>query len=88
MGRIATVGAFDAKTHLSSLLDRVERGEEVVITRRGKAVARLVPITSGHDVAAAREAVAALRQLREELAAEGVGATQDEIRTWIGEGRR
>ena len=38
-----TVGAFEAKTHLSSLLERVERGEEVVITRHGKAVARLVP---------------------------------------------
>lgn len=37
-----TVGAFEAKTHFSSLLDRVEAGEEVVITRHGKAVARLV----------------------------------------------
>jgi prevent-host-death family protein len=39
-----TVGAFEAKTQLSSLLDVVERGEEVVITRHGKAVARLVPV--------------------------------------------
>lgn len=38
------VGAFDAKTHLSDLLDRVEAGEEIVITRRGKPVARLAPI--------------------------------------------
>ena len=37
------VGAFEAKTHLSSLLDKVRLGEEVVITKRGKAVARLVP---------------------------------------------
>ena len=36
------VGAFDAKTHLSSLLDQVARGEEVLITRRGVPVARLV----------------------------------------------
>ena len=36
------VGAFEAKTHLSSLLDRVSHGEEVLITRRGKAIARLV----------------------------------------------
>ena len=36
------VGAFDAKTHLSSLLDQVVRGEEVLITRRGVPVARLV----------------------------------------------
>jgi len=37
------VGTFEAKTHLSALLDEVERGAEVVITRRGVAVARLVP---------------------------------------------
>ncbi|NCF32437.1 MAG: type II toxin-antitoxin system prevent-host-death family antitoxin [Proteobacteria bacterium] len=39
------VGAFEAKTHLSSLLDRVSRGEEIVITKHGRAVARLVPAT-------------------------------------------
>lgn len=38
-----TVGAFDAKTHLSTLLERVARGEQVVITRHGKPVARLIP---------------------------------------------
>jgi prevent-host-death family protein len=37
-----TVGVFEAKTHLSSLLDRVAAGEEVVITKHGKPVARLV----------------------------------------------
>ena len=37
-----TVGAFEAKTHLSRLLERVAEGEEVVITKRGKPVARLV----------------------------------------------
>jgi antitoxin (DNA-binding transcriptional repressor) of toxin-antitoxin stability system len=36
-----TVGAFEAKTKLSELLDRVENGEDVLITRRGKLVARL-----------------------------------------------
>lgn len=39
-----TVGAFEAKTHLSTLLEQVERGEEITITRHGKAVARLVPV--------------------------------------------
>ena len=37
-----TVGAFAAKTHLSRLLDRVAAGEEVLITKHGKPVARLV----------------------------------------------
>jgi prevent-host-death family protein len=39
-----TVGIFEARRHLSALLDQLERGEEIVITRRGKAVARLVPV--------------------------------------------
>jgi prevent-host-death family protein len=38
-----SVGVHEAKTHLSSLLDRVSGGEEIAITRRGEEVARLVP---------------------------------------------
>lgn len=38
-----SVGVHEAKTHLSRLLERVEAGEEIVITRRGEEVARLVP---------------------------------------------
>ncbi len=38
-----SVGVHEAKTHLSRLLEHVSAGEEVVITRRGEAVARLVP---------------------------------------------
>ncbi|HQU44452.1 MAG: prevent-host-death protein [Deltaproteobacteria bacterium 21-66-5] len=38
-----SVGAYQAKTHLPRLLDQVERGEEIQITRNGKPVARLVP---------------------------------------------
>jgi prevent-host-death family protein len=40
-----TVGSYEAKTHLPRLLERVERGETIIITRHGKAVARLVPAT-------------------------------------------
>ncbi|HEX5796519.1 MAG TPA: type II toxin-antitoxin system prevent-host-death family antitoxin, partial [Geminicoccaceae bacterium] len=40
---MTTVGTFEAKTHLSALLERVERGEEITITKHGRAVARLVP---------------------------------------------
>lgn len=39
-----TVGAFEAKTHLSRLLDRVARGETFTITKHGMPVARLVPV--------------------------------------------
>jgi prevent-host-death family protein len=41
---MTTIGAFDAKTNLSALLDRVEAGEEIVITRHGKPIAKLSPI--------------------------------------------
>ena len=40
------IGTFEAKTHLSALLDEVARGAEIVITKRGVAVARLVPARS------------------------------------------
>ncbi|MBV8314322.1 MAG: type II toxin-antitoxin system prevent-host-death family antitoxin [Planctomycetaceae bacterium] len=40
---MTTVGTFEAKTHLSELLERVARGERIVITNRGKPVAMLVP---------------------------------------------
>jgi prevent-host-death family protein len=38
-----TVGTFEAKTHLTRLLERVAKGERIVITNRGKPVAMLVP---------------------------------------------
>ena len=55
------VGAFEAKNRLGTLLDWVERGEEVVITRRGKAVARLVSYEAVPDTAQARNAAARIR---------------------------
>jgi prevent-host-death family protein len=54
---IREVGAFEAKNRLGALLDRVERGEEIMITRRGRAVARLVPANGGFDRGRARQAV-------------------------------
>ena len=39
---VITVGTFEAKTKLSELLDHVEKGKEVVITRRGKEIARII----------------------------------------------
>jgi prevent-host-death family protein len=87
-----TVGAFEAKTKFSELLDRVERGEEVVVTRHGKAVARIVP-DERPDADAARKARAAealtrIAALREHLRAKGVSFTLDEILSARDEGRR
>ena len=61
------IGTFEAKNRLSELLDRVERGEEVVITRRGKPTAKLVPISPRREVAGAREAVRRIRELANEM---------------------
>lgn len=83
------VGAHDAKTRLAELLDRVERGEEVVITRHGRPVAKLSRTGPGHNVAAARAAAAALMKLREEIAKEAVSPfSLSEILALRDEGRR
>ena len=57
------IGAFQAKNRLGQLLDLVEQGEEVVITRHGKAVARLVPPKAGLSRAEAREAAQRIREM-------------------------
>lgn len=81
------VGAFEAKTHLSALLEAVEAGEEITITRRGKPVARLVPVDVGEPArrAAALDRIA---RLRRELAAGGGGLTRASILEGRDEGRR
>ena len=55
------IGAFEAKNTLGTLLDRVERGEEIIITRHGKPVARLIPNKSTYDEEKAREALERMR---------------------------
>jgi len=66
-----TVGAFEAKTHLSALLDRVAAGEEVVITKHGKPVARLVG-AQHVDRARANEAFEKLKTLRRGTTLDGI----------------
>ena len=59
----STVGAFDAKTNLGQLLDRVEKGETIVITRHGTPVARLVPFETGIDREKVKKAIEELKKL-------------------------
>jgi prevent-host-death family protein len=66
-----TVGAFEAKTHLSALLERVGGGEEVLITRHGKPIARLVPAATA-DRARVDEAIARLKAARAGITLGGV----------------
>ena len=64
---MATITAFEAKTHFGELLERVARGEEVVITRHDKPVARIIP-EGRPALTEIRQAVADLRSLRKEMA--------------------
>jgi prevent-host-death family protein len=76
------IGAFEAKNKLGTLLDWVESGDEVLITRHGKPVARLVPATPGFDRAKARLAA---RNLLE--ASRGVTLGGLKIKDLVNEGR-
>lgn len=78
------VGAFEAKTHLSRLLDSVKQGETITITKRGQPVARLVPPESQNQERA-MAAVRNIRRLRREI---GWSGTVDEILALRDEGRR
>ena len=82
------IGAFEAKTHLSQLLDQVEAGQEVIITRRGKPVARLVPMQAETAAERRQAAFARIDELRERLRAEGQTWTTEEILALRDEGRR
>jgi prevent-host-death family protein len=57
-----TFGAFEAKTHFSALLEKVEQGEEIIITKHGKAIAKLVPLLA--PKISAQEAVNHLKQFQ------------------------
>ena len=85
---MATVTAFQAKTRFGEMLDRVVRGEEVVITRHGKAVARLVP-EGGANLEHTRRAVAELRAGRAVIAKRRgfKPLTDQEIKDAIEQGR-
>jgi len=65
------VGAYEAKTHLADLLERVQRGERFVITKHGRPVAELVP-TSAVDAQAVQSAMAEVVQARAWLRRRGL----------------
>jgi len=64
---MSEIGAFEAKTHFSKLLERVQRGEEFTVTLRGKPVAKLVPLKRGFDKEKARKAMEDLRAIGRRL---------------------
>ena len=77
------IQASEAKTHLARLLDEVERGETIVITRHGRAIARLVPDTA-RRAAEIRAAIDDLKALRRSMPP----LTAAEQRALIEDGRK
>lgn len=77
------VGSYEAKTRLPELLKAVEKGESIVITRRGVPVARLVPAEQ-FDRERVREAIARIEAAR----ARRSRVSLDEIFAWRHEGHR
>lgn len=82
-GQGSTIGAYEAKTHFSEVLSRVEAGEEVTITRHGAPVARLVPVRRAASREERRAAIDAIRQLAKGNSLRGL-----RIKDLIAEGRR
>ena len=78
------IGAFEAKNKLGQLLDMVERGEEIVITRHGRTVARLVPAL---EVRGRNEARAAIERIRQRAQAQGGKFKWSEWKKWRDAGR-
>ncbi|MDP1612540.1 MAG: type II toxin-antitoxin system prevent-host-death family antitoxin [Sulfuritalea sp.] len=85
-----SVGIFEAKAQLSQLVERVAQGEEVLVTRHGKPVARLVAPEASSDVSALAEWTADLRSFRRGIdrgakLGKGAGSSSAEL---IAAGRR
>ena len=78
-----TVGAFDAKNRLGTLLDLVEQGEEITITRHGKPVARLVAPGTSPGSAESRAAADRIRARREGVMLGGIP-----VKSLIEDGRK
>lgn len=76
------VGAFEAKNKFGQLLDWVEHGEEVTITRHGKEVARLVPAKGGFNREVARAAAQRIRAMSKGVTLGGL-----KIKDLVNEGR-
>jgi prevent-host-death family protein len=82
-----TIGAYEAKTHLPQLLERVAKGETITITKHGVPVAVLSPPKRQQRMTT-EETLQAFRDLRERIAARGEFFTTQEITEMIDEGRK
>jgi prevent-host-death family protein len=81
------VQASDAKVHLPRLLDAVERGETIIITRHGRRIARIVPDAERRQQEI-KEAIDNIKKLGKTIREETGGATVEEIISSIHEGHK
>ncbi len=81
------VGMFEAKTNLSSLVEEVEKGGEVVITRHGKPVAKLVRAEDAFSPEKIEKRRQAIAELREMARKRGLRISHEEIKSWVEDGR-
>jgi prevent-host-death family protein len=84
-----SVTAFEAKTRFGKLLKKVARGEEIIITRHERPVARLVP-EGPRNLKSVQEAVTGLFELRKQIFDLNKGkpkVTAADVKSWIEEGR-
>ena len=58
-----TIGAFEAKTHFSQIIEKAEHGADFVVTRRGKPVAKIIPFKKEKEMTF-KEAVEKLKEFR------------------------
>lgn len=81
------IGAFDAKTHLSQLLDRASHGESFAITKHGRVIAFLTP-ASNKPKLAIRDIIAGIMSLQKKIMKRGVMMTAQEVDDLKKSGRR
>lgn len=78
-----TVGAYEAKTHLSELLEKVQAGQEITITKHGAPIAKLVPVKKETSVQERLAAIERIEKLAVDLSLGGL-----KVKDLISEGRR
>jgi prevent-host-death family protein len=77
-----SIGSYEAKTHLPALLERVAKGEEIMITKHGIPIARLVPVEHLHQ----RDVRSVIKELKKFRQGHSLGELS--VRDMINEGRR
>jgi prevent-host-death family protein len=77
-----SIGSFEAKTHLSNLIDNVLKGNDYIITKRGKPVARLIPYNAHENDLSIKEVVIQFDNIRKSIKG------KINIKEYINEGRK